>query len=60
MKKKLKNFLLFLIMLKYNNQKLEQIFKKHKIVFAYLFGSQASKKTGPLSDIDIAFILIKN
>ncbi|MBI4652886.1 nucleotidyltransferase domain-containing protein [Candidatus Kuenenbacteria bacterium] len=46
-------------MLKYNNKKLEQIFKKHKIVFAYLFGSQANKKTGPLSDIDIAIYFNK-
>lgn len=31
-----------------------KIFKKQKVVFAYLFGSQAKGKTGPLSDIDIA------
>lgn len=41
-------------MLKYNKQKLAQLFKKHKVVFAYLFGSQAKNKTGPMSDIDIA------
>lgn len=34
--------------------KLNKIFKKHRVVFAYLFGSQAFQKTGRLSDIDLA------
>ncbi|MBU1987772.1 MAG: nucleotidyltransferase domain-containing protein [Patescibacteria group bacterium] len=41
-------------MLRYNQQKLKQIFKKYNIIFAYVFGSQASGKTGKMSDIDIA------
>lgn len=41
-------------MLKYNKKKLDRIFKKHKVLFAYLFGSQAKGKSGPMSDIDIA------
>lgn len=47
-------------MLKYNKQKLNQIFKKHKVVFAYLFGSQANGKTNSESDIDIAVYLDEN
>ena len=35
-------------------RRLVDIFKKRKIDFAYLFGSQAKGKTGPLSDIYIA------
>lgn len=34
--------------------KLKSIFKKHKVIFAYLFGSRAAGKVGGLSDIDIA------
>lgn len=41
-------------MLKYNKEKIEDIFKEHNIVFAYIFGSQAHDKAGPISDIDIA------
>lgn len=41
-------------MLKCNQQKLKRIFEKYNIIFAYLFGSQISGKTGNLSDIDIA------
>ena len=37
-----------------NNQKLNQIFKQNNVVFAYLFGSQITGKTGPMSDVDIA------
>lgn len=35
-------------------KQLAQIFKKQKVVFAYLFGSQAKGEIGPLSDIDMA------
>lgn len=34
--------------------KLKLIFRKHKVVFAYLFGSRAKGKIGRLSDLDIA------
>lgn len=34
--------------------KLKSIFKKHKVIFAYLFGSQVKGKVGKLSDVDIA------
>ena len=33
------------------------LFVKYSIIFAYLFGSRAKKKTTPLSDIDIAIFL---
>ena len=36
------------------NTELTKIFQKQNVVLAYLFGSQAKGKTGPLSDIDIA------
>ena len=35
-------------------EQLAPIFKKQKVVFAYLFGSQAKGTAGSLSDIDIA------
>lgn len=35
-------------------EQLEQIFKRQKVTFAYLFGSQAKGTAGALSDIDIA------
>jgi predicted nucleotidyltransferase len=35
-------------------EQLEQIFKRQKVAFAYLFGSQAKGTAGALSDIDIA------
>ncbi len=35
-------------------KRLAEIFKKKMVDFAYLFGSQAKGRTGPLSDIDIA------
>lgn len=41
-------------MLDFNLKELEKVFRKNKVVFAYLFGSQANGKTGPMSDIDIA------
>ncbi|MEK7166994.1 MAG: nucleotidyltransferase domain-containing protein [Patescibacteria group bacterium] len=34
--------------------KLQKILKKYPIVFAYVFGSFAKEKSGPLSDFDIA------
>jgi len=42
---------------KFSNQKLKRIFKKNKVIFAYLFGSQAKGKIAKLSDIDIAVFL---
>ena len=39
-------------------KKLVSVFKTYpKVKLAYLFGSQASGKTGPLSDYDFAFYL---
>lgn len=35
-------------------ERLAGIFKKQKVLLAYLFGSQANGRKGPLSDIDIA------
>lgn len=34
---------------------LQVLFKRQPILFAYLFGSRAQGRTGPLSDTDIAF-----
>jgi predicted nucleotidyltransferase len=39
---------------------LADILKKQKVVLAYIFGSQATGKTGPLSDIDIAVYFDEN
>jgi predicted nucleotidyltransferase len=36
---------------------LRQLFAAHGVVLAYLFGSQAEGKAGPLSDVDIAVLL---
>ncbi len=38
-------------------KKLQKIFKKYPIVFAYIFGSFAKEKSGPLSDFDIAIFI---
>jgi predicted nucleotidyltransferase len=38
-------------------QQLEHLFATHGVVLAYLFGSQAEGKTGPLSDVDVAVLL---
>ena len=38
-------------------RQLAKILKKQKVVFAYLFGSQAKDEAGPLSDIDLAVYL---
>ncbi len=44
-----------------NMEKLKDIFKDYPyIAFAYLFGSQALGKTGPMSDADIAILLKEN
>jgi predicted nucleotidyltransferase len=36
---------------------LEAVFARHPVVAAYLFGSQATGTTTPLSDVDIAVLL---
>jgi predicted nucleotidyltransferase len=36
---------------------LERLLASHGVVLAYLFGSQAEGKAGPLSDVDIAVLL---
>jgi len=42
----------------FNLEKLHAIFKEYPyIACAYLFGSFASGKTGPMSDMDIAILL---
>jgi predicted nucleotidyltransferase len=38
-------------------QQMKQIFIDNGVVLAYLFGSQAEGKAGPLSDVDIAVLL---
>ena len=38
-------------------KQLKQLFAAHGVVLAYLFGSQAEGKAGPLSDVDIAVLL---
>lgn len=43
-----------------NSKQFQKIFKKHGVVFAYLFGSQTNNKTGPLSDVDIAVYFDEN
>ena len=35
----------------------EQLFSDHGVVLAYLFGSEAEDRAGPLSDVDIAVLL---
>lgn len=42
--------------IKQNEKNLEKILKKEGVVLAYLFGSAAREKMGPLSDIDIAVL----
>lgn len=41
-------------MVTFSKQRLTEILEKRKVLLAYLFGSQATGKTGPLSDMDIA------
>jgi predicted nucleotidyltransferase len=38
-------------------EELHRIFSRHGVILAYLFGSQAEGKAGPLSDVDIAVLL---
>lgn len=38
------------------NPRLAEIFAAHRVVVAYLFGSQAEGTAGPLSDVDIAVL----
>ena len=40
-----------------HTEQLQQLFSTHGVVLAYLFGSQAEGKAGPLSDVDIAVLL---
>lgn len=39
-----------------NNEKLNEIFERHKVGIAYLFGSQARGTATEMSDIDIAVV----
>jgi predicted nucleotidyltransferase len=38
-------------------EQLRRLFATHGVVLAYLFGSQAEGKAGPISDVDIAVLL---
>jgi predicted nucleotidyltransferase len=38
--------------------RLAEVFEKHGVVLAYLFGSQAAGDAGPLSDVDIAVLFL--
>jgi len=40
-----------------HQEELHRIFARHGVILAYLFGSQAEGKAGPLSDVDIAVLL---
>jgi predicted nucleotidyltransferase len=40
-----------------HTEQLRQVFATHGVVLAYLFGSQAEGKAGPISDVDIAVLL---
>ena len=40
-----------------HQEQLNRIFATHGVALAYLFGSQAEAKAGPLSDVDIAVLL---
>lgn len=44
-------------MLKFSNQELEKVFEENQVLFAYLFGSQATGKANFESDIDLAVYL---
>jgi len=41
---------------KIKQEKLNKVFREKGVILAYLFGSVAKNKTGPLSDIDIAVL----
>jgi predicted nucleotidyltransferase len=43
--------------IKEHTEQLQQLFSTYGVVLAYLFGSQAEGKAGPLSDVDIAVLL---
>jgi len=43
--------------IKEHTEQLKQLFSAHGVVLAYLFGSQAEGKAGPLSDVDVAVLL---
>lgn len=45
-----------LMQLDFDHAKASEIFRRHGVALAYLFGSQASGATSPLSDIDIAVL----
>lgn len=38
-------------------KELNKIFKRHKVIAAYIFGSRATGNAGPLSDYDFAVLL---
>ena len=41
-------------------QALNETFERHQVVLAYLYGSQARGKAGPLSDVDVAVLFDSN
>ena len=43
--------------IKEHTEQLQHLFSTYGVVLAYLFGSQAEGKAGPLSDVDIAVLL---
>lgn len=45
-----------LLKMKLDLSKIKNVFFKHNVELAYLFGSQARKKTTPLSDVDFAVL----
>jgi len=45
------------INIKEHTEHQKRLFAAHGVVLAYLFGSQAERKAGPLSDVDIAVLL---
>jgi predicted nucleotidyltransferase len=47
-------------MIKFSGQEVKEILKENKVVFAYVFGSQASQKTDFESDVDLAVYLDEN
>ncbi len=38
-------------------EQLEELFARQGVILAYLFGSQAEGRAGPLSDVDVAVLL---
>jgi len=39
-------------------QGLDEVFERHGVMLAYLYGSQARGDAGPLSDVDVAVLFI--